>query len=380
MLNRLNDLERAGVDVLKIEGRARRPFYVYTATNAYKNALERKKVDVKELELAFNRTFTEGYFNGNKGIMSKLQNHIGVEVGQVKKVNSGKKFNEVFFTSNTPISKKSTLKFFAFGEERAVVSAFDITENSGLYRLTTTAKIQVGDKINLIADAEKENAVATLVVKKKLKINLEVKENENLLATFSVDGKDVRVLGDKTAAAKNRPITRDELVENFKKSEYFDCEIVANIEGSPFVVKSALNEWRRRVFSAAFDEFTKVDKKILQPIKISQPKRAKKFSDFKVIENLSELENIKENNVVYSPELYEEKAVLEFKQRCENMNKCAYLDTPNFALKKDVEILKGIVDRTKIKIIANNYYALNLTDDFVVGGGLNVYNQHAAEV
>lgn len=380
MLNRLNDLESAGVDVLKIEGRARRPFYVYTATKAYKMALEGRKIDVKELELAFNRTFTEGYFNGNKDIISKLQNHIGIEVGQVKKVNSGKKFNEIFFTSNTPISKKSTLKFFADGEERAVVSAFDVTNMGELYRLTTTAKVKVGYKVNLIADAEKETSVSSLSKKKKLKIKLLIKENQELLATFKVEDKEVQVSGAVTDIAKNRPLTEEELIDNFKKSEYFDSDLDIDIVGAPFVVKSELNEWRRRVLSKAFAELTKTNRQSISIEKIPAVKNANKFSDFKIVTSVLEVEGISQKNVVYSPEEYDEEDILKFKKTCENMNKHAYLDTPNFALKKDIEKLKGIIYNTKISIVANNYYAITLTDDFIVGGGLNVYNKRAAAV
>ena len=380
MLNRLKDLEDAGVDVLKIEGRARRPFYVYTTTKAYKMALKGEKIDVKELELAFNRTFTEGYFNGNKGIISKLQNHIGIEVGQVKKVNYGKKFNEIFFTSNTPISKKSTLKFFADGEEKSVVSAFDVTDVGGLYRLTTTAKVKVGDKVNLIADAEKESSVSSLSKKKKLKIKLLVKENQELLARFKIKDREVSVVGTVADVAKNRPQTEEELIDNFKKSEYFDCELDIEIVGAPFVVKSELNEWRRNVLSKAFAELTKTNRENIGIVKTPTVKNADKFSDFKIVSSVLEVENISQKNVVYSPEEYDEEDILKFKKTCENMNKRAYLDTPNFALKKDIEKLKEIIDNTKISIVANNYYAITLTDDFVVGGGLNVYNKRAAAV
>ena len=66
MSKRLKELEQAGVDVLKIEGRARRPFYVATATREYYKALNGKTVDQEQLELAFNRGFTAGYFDGRE--------------------------------------------------------------------------------------------------------------------------------------------------------------------------------------------------------------------------------------------------------------------------------------------------------------------------
>ena len=117
LIDRLNDLEKAGVDVLKIEGRARRPYYVGAITKAYRQALDGEKVNRETLTLAFNRGFTEGYFNGNGNMISNLNNHTGINVGKVVKFNQGKKFNQIYFTSNRALSPKSTFKFFDGLEE-----------------------------------------------------------------------------------------------------------------------------------------------------------------------------------------------------------------------------------------------------------------------
>lgn len=116
MLAKLQELESVGVDSLKIEGRARRPYYVAIATRVYRKALDGEKTK-NDLPLAFNRGYTAGYFDGNSGIISNLQNHIGVEIGCVQKVNLGKKFNEVFISSKQKFSPKSILKFYRDGKE-----------------------------------------------------------------------------------------------------------------------------------------------------------------------------------------------------------------------------------------------------------------------
>ena len=112
MIDRLPDLKRAGVDVIKIEGRARRPFYVAAATKEYYNALHGQKPNIENIKLGFYRDFTPGYFDCNGKIISQFQNHIGVLVGRVEKVNKGKKFNEIFFSSVRKLSAKSTFKIF----------------------------------------------------------------------------------------------------------------------------------------------------------------------------------------------------------------------------------------------------------------------------
>lgn len=59
MTKRLLDLEKAGVTSLKIEGRARRPYYVATATREYFNALNKKSANQENLALAFTRGYTD---------------------------------------------------------------------------------------------------------------------------------------------------------------------------------------------------------------------------------------------------------------------------------------------------------------------------------
>lgn len=97
-LGGLMQLRDAGVSSLKIEGRLKRPEYVAVVTKVYREALDLlESYDeyvpdedaLKELRQIFNRGgFTQGYGPGavDKEIMYSLRpNHIGVEVGRVKK-------------------------------------------------------------------------------------------------------------------------------------------------------------------------------------------------------------------------------------------------------------------------------------------------------
>ena len=70
LLSRLKQLEQAGVDAIKIEGRARRPYYVAVCTREYRRALDGLNANQENLELAFNRNYTQGYFDGNGNIIS----------------------------------------------------------------------------------------------------------------------------------------------------------------------------------------------------------------------------------------------------------------------------------------------------------------------
>lgn len=378
MIDKLNDLKIAGVDVLKIEGRARRPYYVAMATREYYNALHNKPVNRENLQLAFNRNYTAGYFDGNGNIISNLQNHIGINVGKVYKVVSGKRFNEVYITSNRKLSPKSTFKFFSNGKENNTLTAFDLKEiTTKKFLLTTTQMVKVGDSVNLIVDELSEKQTLSETKKKEIEISISAKENLPIKATFFVDSKKVEVLGNICQSAKNQPICVEDIENSFKKNSIFTPNIkIENLE-NVFISKQQLNEFRREVFDTIYNSLTSRFCHNLEKIKIKNHHKVLKFEDFQFVENIDD--KFLNKNIVYSPEIYNLENIKLFKQKCEKQNKNAFLDTPNFALSEDIELLSKIIDETKIAIIANNYYALSFETDIVIGGGLNIYNSLSAK-
>ena len=71
LVDRLRELEEAGVACLKIEGRMKRPEYTAIVTDIYARALKEKRKpgpeEMEMLEKTFSRQgFTQGYFNGDK--------------------------------------------------------------------------------------------------------------------------------------------------------------------------------------------------------------------------------------------------------------------------------------------------------------------------
>ena len=373
MIDRLDDLKQAGVDVLKIEGRARRPEYVAIATREYYNALHGTKEKNDNLELAFNRGFTAGYFDGNGDIISDFHNHIGVEIGKVEKVNVGRKFNEIIISSNRELSPKSTFKFYKNNEEKNTITAFDLNKiSNGKYKLTTTQRAVVGDKVHLILDAKLEDEIIKYTKKRVIKIKLFAKGNERIKATCFLNEKSFDVFGDVLQSANKQPLKKEELIANFKKSEFFNVDLEIEALDSVFIPNKLLNEFRRNVFECVYNEIAKSAKHSVKYVKIDIKQGFSSLIDVQIIENCDQKFNAK--NIIYSPEIYEIDDIKLFKNRCEKENKTAFLDLPNFTLESDIKHIKKIIDETQIAVVANNYYALNLTDKFIIGAGLNVYN------
>ncbi len=375
MLNRLKDLEAAGVDVLKIEGRARRPYYVGEVTKTYRAALDGKSYNSENLALAFNRGFTEGYFNGNGNIISNLNNHTGIFIGEVIKINNGKKFNEIFFTSKRELSPKSAFKFFDGETEKATVSAFDLKKENGVYRITTTQRASVGNSVHLIVDNFEEERLVNYSRKIPFEISLFAEVNKPIKASFTVKNKSFEVFGEMLVCAENKPLTEEEIFENFEKSAELKLKVNIKSLEKVFILKKNLNAFRREVVEKLKSALTEVERNLLSPVTLKKPENTVSFSDFCFTEDYKKSNSL---NVIYSPEIYDEKDVAAFVKWANDNGKNAYLDLPNFALEKDILLLKQIIESTGVKIVANNYYALNFNAEKIIGGGLNVYNSYTA--
>lgn len=379
MVDRLQDLKNAGVDVLKIEGRARRPYYVGISTLEYRKALNGDMVDKDNLKLGFNRDYTEGYFNGNAGIISDYNNHIGINIGKVLKVNSGKKFNEVVISASRALTEKSTFKFFDGRTERCVLTAYDLKEISkGKYLLTTTQKVRVGDNVNLIIDEKSERELLEKKIKREIDICLIAKIGEPIRATATIDGSQIDVEGCALQPASSQPLTKEEVVANFAKHDLF----VGNIEFGEFdrvfIPKKELNEFRRRVYDAVFNRLTEVKREKLEKLSLKIKKRDCAFKDFQIVKSIEEKRVNK--NIIYSPEFYDFDDIKRAMQKVADEEKNFYLDLPNFATAEDIKLLRSIVEFLKVPVVVNNYYGLTLNTKKVAGAGLNVYNSVSAEV
>lgn len=71
LIERLGDLDEAGVTAAKIEGRMKRPEYVAAAVQSCRKVLNGEKADMELLKTVFSRSgFTESYFDGT---MSNMQ-------------------------------------------------------------------------------------------------------------------------------------------------------------------------------------------------------------------------------------------------------------------------------------------------------------------
>lgn len=379
MIDNLDELKTAGVDVLKIEGRARRPFYVGITTLEYRKALDKLNYNIENLKLGFNRNYTNGYFNGNGNIISSYNNHIGIYIGKVEKINHGKNFNEVIFNSTKKLSPKSTFKIFNGDIEKTTLTAYDLQEvNKNKYKLTTTHNLSINDKLHLIIDAKLEDELLKTVKKKDVDIKIFAETNKPIKAIILIDNNSLEITGEICQKAEKQPLTINDLEINFKKSDLFNAKLKIEKLDNIFITRQKLNEFRRTVFDKLYCLITEKYQRNKQKINLKTDYKVIKFEDFQIVESLKE--EFKNKNIIYSPSFYNLKDIENFIIKCKQENKTAFLDTPNFALYEDIKLIEDIIKKTNISIVANNYYALKFNTNIIIGAGLNVYNNFTAEV
>lgn len=104
-LNTLANIDKlidCGVDSLKIEGRMKRPEYVFYVVSLYRKAIDsyikEDKInitdkDIYELKKIFNRQFTKGFLFhelNNQFVNSYRPNHLGIEIGKILEISKNK--------------------------------------------------------------------------------------------------------------------------------------------------------------------------------------------------------------------------------------------------------------------------------------------------
>lgn len=394
MLSSLKELVNMGVTSLKIEGRARRPAYIGQAVKIYKNAVDSgfKYItdDIKNLKKVYNRgDYISGYFRDEKIIYPDAQNHIGIEIGKVVKVNNGKRFNEITLLSSYKLNRDDVIKFFINNKEIGIITLKDIkVVGKDKYVVTTTAHIKNDSQVRLVVDNNQEkeilnatrqiNVDATLsaLIGKKAQLILKTEECEVVQESEFI-----------LEESKNCPIDEEmckiqisKMGDNYKLNN-FNCSL-ENV----FIAKSQLNELRRNAIKM-------LEEKLLENYKLKNKldDKSKKI-DFKptiyeknvekeqliIFDDFNKVSLNKTDLFVYQPCNFDIKYISNLYLKFSEYK--IYISLPVIATKQDIELYKLILEKCpNWGVYANNYYALSLKvpEETIIGSNLNVYNSYA---
>ena len=335
-LNHIGELIESGIDSFKIEGRMKRPEYVYLIVSLYRKAIdsyfEFGYVDINENDIlamkkVFNRGFTDGYLFNEKFIVNqKRPNHMGVEVGNVVDYKNGHVFIKLSDDVNVHdgiriVGKKdvglSIDKMFVDKKSVDHASAGSIVnfkcdnvlKNSIV--LKTTDFLQIRDIKEKIDSKRRKVFISGLIkLNRGNKIYLELSDGVNTISVSDYFVQD----------SVNRSITKDDVLKQIDrlggtifKFDKIDVIMDSNI----FVPVSFLNDIRRRAidlllskrlysidyvkmdYSIEVNDFPHVNEKSCLINSISDYNKIKGKYDYVYIDNYDAFRSLSSDNIYY---------------------------------------------------------------------------------
>lgn len=399
MIPMIKELAQAGVCSFKIEGRARRPAYVAQTVKTYRKILDNNfnygQEDIIDIKKVFNRgDFIEGYFKNQSIIYSKVQNHIGILIGEILKINKGKKFNVIFIKSNFELHNGDVVKFFNNDKEVGIVTINDLKKvKDNVYSITSTADLKENWKVRLIVDSENEKKLMQTVKKLKINANFSAKPENKAILRLCYKNIVVSVESEfKVQKALSKPITEEDCLTQISKLgdlfeiDNFYCDI-----DNVFIAKSQLNEIRReaveKLRQKIVEEYEKIHK--LNEKKVEQ-KLLIKLNDFEnlktkkiiIFNNFNKFNLIKDkyNYYVFQPNEFDFNNICKEYEKYFNYN--IFISFPIMTNEYEINFIKKIINACpNWGIYANNYYALELAnkDKIIIGNNMNVYNSYTVK-
>ncbi|MDL2247092.1 U32 family peptidase, partial [Methanobrevibacter sp. OttesenSCG-928-K11] len=259
----LNEISDAGITSLKLEGRLKSEDYIGTIVNTYRNILDNKEGDFeKDLNLVFNRKFTKGYLLDEKPgkVMGRESSgHEGYYIGDVVQVDG----EDITILKKNKITIK-TGDGIAFKHNKKIKGIYldnIIKQDDKYLKLRTTRFVKEGDKVFISYSKETHHKLKKFknqLIKSKIPISIDISWNDNLQlnlkSKFKIEDQDFQLnytSSSKFEKAINRPITEEEIINQFSKTGntpfFIDKINIKNMPENIFIPLKELNTIRRTI-------------------------------------------------------------------------------------------------------------------------------------
>lgn len=266
-LYHISEFIESGIDSLKIEGRMKRPEYVYLVTSIYRKAIDsyynHQKFspleETKKLQKLFSRDFTKGFlFNEeNKDFISSFRpNHKGTYLGKVIKVNKNSfdikleddlsikdgiriiQNEDVGFTITKMVKKENKVQKAYKGDIVTLYSKEQVTKDAKVYK--TTDSIQIEEMKEKINQKKRISISGKIILKRNEKVMLEISDGKRVIQLQS---------NKKVELSKNHPLTKDivyDKINSLGNTIYEFKELKIDMDNQIFFSLSDLKELRRK--------------------------------------------------------------------------------------------------------------------------------------
>lgn len=276
LISLIPELDRAGVKSLKIEGRMKRPEYVYTVVDTYRRALDRytaapqnyqvAPAELDNLARTFNRGFSTGYFgnNRNQAIMNfSRPNNRGVFLGRIHQFNFQTKDATVKLEIDLESGDKIEIWVSQGGRLAMTVAAMErngekitAARAGDTVRLKVEGKIASGSRIfkvfSIGVQHQTQMALAGDNPKLKIPCSAEIIGEKGAplrLTLRDTDGNRGEAISKiPLQPARSRPLTLEVLSDQLNRmgnTSFYLTEIQSNLDTGLMLPLSELNRLRR---------------------------------------------------------------------------------------------------------------------------------------
>ncbi len=386
-IDKLNELKKAGVTSLKIEGRMRRAGFVAAATREYRKAIDGLEYNKESLTKTFFRgAYNEGYYldddKKHKIINPEFQNHRGIKIGKVLNVKPFKNLFETTITSRHELVQNDGLKFVnSKGEiSLGVGSVKKLKDN--VYNIISTAKPCVNDDVYLTVDKVWEDNLTT--TNKKLPIDMAFEGYVGKKPKLTIRYQDIEavVYGDNDISeAQNAPLSETTIRDSLAKlgdSDYELNDLACDIQNI-FMPKSELNAIRRKgveaITSAILEDYELNNIKDVLYSEDRLPQIKSQSVKLSIINEKTE--DIPQGDIVWSPLDYNN--IPKAQEVVSKVKGKVYLNLPIVVREKDQDVLINLLKQVAFDgVVVNNIYGLALpAKEKIAGLGLNIANDCA---
>jgi putative protease len=266
----LNELEKAGVYSLKLEGRMKSEDYIGTIVNSYRNIIDKNEGDFKnDLHHVFNRQFSKGYLlNENPGNVMGRENsgHQGVYIGDVIKFEKSTATISIKNKENYRLLEKGDGIAFKYKDKIKGIYLDNIVKQTKDYVIFKTSRnLRAGDKVFISYSRSAHKQLKKFkkeTIKPNLPISLKITWSDDLNLSIYAEFTRNKIIYNftyiseaKFEKAVNSPITIEKIEEQLRKTGHTPFFIenikIEEIPGNLFVPISELNKIRRDILDKA---------------------------------------------------------------------------------------------------------------------------------
>jgi U32 family peptidase len=296
--NRLEEIVYSPIDSLKIEGRMRSPEYVAIVTSIYRKALDSiaqrtwqpSMEDIRDLALAFNRDFTEGYLMRSESVMGReMSENRGILIGTVCSYDSASGEASIRPAGPFTLEKGDGIVFISpHSKEGQIVNKPPMLDGI-ILKIKTYKNVDPGARVYQTSSKSLSKKAQQIISKERIQIPIDLEivwRKGTLLAEGSIKagkwGQAFKFKSElKMEEALSKPLTSEQIAKQICKTggtPFFIRELRMDYPGGFFSPLSIINRFRRSILAKAEELILQVYRP--KPIELQEVDKKLKSIDF----------------------------------------------------------------------------------------------------